>query len=68
MDSSLAEAYASLQALKSQLEWRKQSMATLKAVILSRPPVANMNTPGYVAFDKRCVAALALINEREPKE
>lgn len=68
MDSALSEAYASLQALKRQLEWHKQSMATLKMVILSRPKVANMNTPGYVAFDRRCVAALEHIKEREPKE
>lgn len=68
MDSALAEAYASLQALERRLEWHRQSMATLKMVVLSRPKVANMNTPGYVAFDRRCVAALALINEREPKE
>lgn len=64
MDSPLAQAYASLEAIKRRAEWLETSLATLKAVVESRPPVANMNTPGYIQFDQRCKAALRHIEER----
>ena len=43
---------------------KDEDVALLRAVLESRPPVANMNTPGYIAFDMRCKTALRHIEER----
>lgn len=64
MNSPLADAYASLEAVKRRAEWLEASIGILRAVLESRPPVANMNTPGYIQFDQRCKAALRHIEER----
>lgn len=63
MDSSLAQAYASLEAVKRKAQWLETSLAMLRAVVEGRPDVANMNTPGYVKFDRRCKAVLWHIDE-----